>query len=488
MVPDVLHFKGSVSYEGTLQRFTGDIKLKLTALNMNVDGKLVIGTRNGSAYFAIYLGVELPAGIPLWSTGLAIYGMEGLFALQMKPDKHDDEQWYAIGNDSYYHRPPAGITDLAEKWVDRSGSLGFGAGITIGTVSDNGYAFSGRMLLVLVFPGPILIIEGNADLLKERSQLRGEEPLFRAVAVLDSRAGNFLIGLDAQYRYDKTRGRLIDIHGNAEAFFSLNDASLWHLYLGEKEPREKRIRAELFNLFEADAYLMLDAHKLATGAWVGYEKHWNFWPLRVTLEAWIEGNTVLSWKPPHLYGDFWLHGKAELSVFGFGLGLSIDARVAADVFDPFTVLADLRVGINLPWPLPDFNVNIGMKWGPETTPPPLPLPLKEIAIEHSKVTTSWPLPRGKLLFPIYDEDNDGYRDQKPAPITDSFLPDNVPVVPIDCRPHITFGRHMNDDAMVAVNDQPGFGVADIQPGTGAWERIGDPSKDPPKARSKCATV
>ena len=60
-----------------------------------------------------------------------------------------------------------------------------------------GYAFSGKVLLAIVFPGPILLLEGKANLLKDRSELHGEEePNFRALAVLDNRAGSFLFGLD----------------------------------------------------------------------------------------------------------------------------------------------------------------------------------------------------------------------------------------------------------------------------------------------------
>jgi len=476
-VPDVLRFKGAVAYRelpGDVHRFDGAIKLELIALDLEIDATLVVGSAPGYTFFAIYLDAELPAGIPLWSTGVALYGMAGLFALNFEPDKHPDEEWYGIGaSDGWYHRPPPppGVTDLVHKWTNRSGSLALGGGVTIGTVYDNGFTFSGKVLLVIVFPGPILLIEGKADILKERAKL-DEEAIFRALAVLDGRAGTFLIGLDAQYKYGDG-GELIDIHGGVEAFFSFSDASAWHLYLGLKDPREKRIRAEILTLFEANSYFMLDAHQLAMGAWVGYDKRWSFGPLSVTVEAWIEGNALVSWKPVHLHGDLWLHGKAKLSVFGFGLGLSVDARFAADVFDPFHVKAEFSVGIDLPWPLPDFNVDITLEWGPTPNTPPLPLPLKEIAIEHFKVTTSWPLPRDggqPLLLPNYDR-GDGFL-QLPQPTLDpNAAPpsqEQLPVVPLDCRPHVTFGRAVHDDALVGINAQP------VVP---EWERIGDPAKN-----------
>jgi hypothetical protein len=288
-VPGVLRFKGEVSYRSELERFDGDITLDLIALNMQIDAQLVIGSEGtGPArytFFAIFLGLELPAGIPLGATGLALYGMAGLFALEMEPNKLPAESWFENddGSPGWYMRPEEGVSDLSSKWGPARGSLALGAGVTLGTIYDNGYTFSGKLLLVIVFPGPILLIEGRANLLKERARL-DEPAMFRALAVLDGREGTFLLNLVAEYKYG-SGGELIEIAGSVEAFFDFSDAGAWHLYLGEKEPRAKRIRAEIFQLFESNSYLMLDARQLAMGAWVGYDKTWRFGPLSVTVEA-----------------------------------------------------------------------------------------------------------------------------------------------------------------------------------------------------------
>lgn len=483
LIPDTLQLKGTVAYREltvgteTVHRFDGRIKLDLLSLNFSVDATLVVGTADGPqgryTFLAIYLDVELPAGIPLWSTGIALYGMSGLFAMNFEPDKHPDEEWYGLGpTEGWYHRGTVGVTDLAGKWVNRRGSLAFGAGVTLGTLSDNGFTFSGRMLMVIVFPGPIVLIEGRGNILKERSKLT-EEPLFRSLTVLDNRAGTMLFGLDAQYKYGGS-GELIEIHAGVEAFFSFSDPHAWHLYIGKKDPKEQRVRARIFELFEADSYFMLDDRQVAMGAWVGYDKTWKFGPLRVVVEAWLEGNAAVSRKPVHLSGDLWLHGKAQLSVWGFGLGLTVDARFQAEVFDPYHLLAEFSVGINLPWPLPDFDADITIEWGPDPQDPPLPLPLQEISVEHFKVTESWPLPRGgasPLLLPNFDVDGDGFR-SSPVPSVAvqeaQPAPAHTPVVPLDARPHITFGRSVHDAALVGVNALP------VMP---EFERIGDPAQN-----------
>ena len=465
-VPNALKFSGAVSYDSARQQFDGAIKLDLIALKMQVDAVAVFGIHEGQNYLAVYLAAQFPAGIPLFATGLGVYGMAGLFAINMEPNRQPNQPWYAIGTgEDWYHKSPVGVTDLTKKWTPRIGSMAFGAGVTLGTVADNGHTFSAQMLLAIVFPGPILLLQGSASLLKERATL-DTDATFRAIAVLDGRAGTLTVGLDAQYRFDNS-GALIDIRGAAEGFFNFNDPNAWRLNVGLKDPRERRLTARLFQLFEANAYLMLNAHELAMGAWIGFKQQWQFGPLSVALEAWIEGNARVSWKPAHFYGDLWLHGSVRLAVFGFGVGLTVDARIAADVFDPFHVVGQFSVAIDLPWPFPDFSVNIKLEWGPDPSPPPLPLPLKEVAIEHFKATTSWPLPRSgsePFLMPNYDFNGDGFF-ELPTGETIPSNPNHVPVVPLDCRPHLTFARNVHDDARVGVNPQ---GVVPAE------ERVGDP--------------
>ncbi|HEY9037485.1 MAG TPA: hypothetical protein VIN05_00885 [Roseovarius sp.] len=491
-IPEVLRFKGSVSYNelpGPQHRFDGDITLELLALDLRIDGKIVIGTdtdAGGQTYtfFALYIGVELPAGIPLWATGLGLYGVAGLIAINMAPNKgaapnplhpasRTDEEWYENfdGSDGWYKRPTRGVTDLRSKWDPEPGGFALGGGVTIGTLPDNGFTFNGSLLLVISFPGPVILLEGKANMLKQRSAL-SDDPLFRALVVLDFRAGEMLFGLDAKYKVGDG-GELIEIGGSAEAFFDFNDANRWHLYLGRKDPRERRLRAQILSLFESNSYFMIDPQMLQTGAWTGYDKRWSFGPLSVTIEAWIEGGVAVSWKPVYFHGEIWLHGKVELKVFGFGLGLHADARFSCDVFDPFHVKAELSVGINLPWPLPDFDVDITLEWGPTPDQPPLPMPLKEIAVEHFKSTASWPLPQGDLMLPVVADAEGFLTEPVPAANLGAPPPANAPVVPMDARPRITFGRTVHDDALVGTNAQPAWPGA-VPPG---YERIGDPEQN-----------
>jgi len=93
-----------------LERFDGELLLDITCVGLRIDGQIVIGTStavDGSSYtfFALFVGIELPAGIPLGATGLGLFGMAGLFAIQMAPNKgaapnvlhpqsRKDESWF----------------------------------------------------------------------------------------------------------------------------------------------------------------------------------------------------------------------------------------------------------------------------------------------------------------------------------------------------------------------------------------------------------
>ncbi|MBL8621289.1 MAG: hypothetical protein JNK64_08300 [Myxococcales bacterium] len=316
-LPEVLRFRGRVGYRelpGPVHRFDGGIALELLALDLRLDAQLVIGTGpNGSPFLGIHLAGDLPGGIPLWATGLSLYGLSGLFALNLTPDRAADEPWY----DGWYKRAPLGATELT-KWAWQDGARGFGAGLTVGTTVDNGFTLAARTSVILLFPGPIVLIEGRANLFHERARL-SDEPAFTALAVLDKQSDTFLVGLTARYQQGAD-GRLIDIGGRAEGFFRLSSGDDWHLYLGERTPPDRRIKAKALSLFEADAYLMIDPDGLALGASAGWDKQWKFGPLRVSLSASIAADAAVSWRPLHFHGEVGVHGAVGLRLRPDGVG------------------------------------------------------------------------------------------------------------------------------------------------------------------------
>ncbi|MCV2489977.1 hypothetical protein OF117_11460 [Geodermatophilus sp. YIM 151500] len=414
MVQDVLVLQAEIRYVAEQQRFEGAGTLQLVAVNLTVSVRVVIGKRADYTYLYVYLLVQLPAGIPLFSTSLGIYGFEGLYARNMVPDKESAERWYR----DWYRRPEIGAADQ-NKWADERGSQAFGAGVIIGTVADTGYSVAVKGLLVIVVPGPVLMLDVRANLLRKMSEIAAPQAqaLFGSLIVFDGRAGTLELGIEPHYLYPG-KGELVDVTGIAEAFYSFNDPRAWYLYLGRRE-REQRIRASVLKLFEANAYLMLDANSIELGSFIGFDARYDIGPVRLTLQAWIDGFAYVSWRPKQLKGKLSLQGAVGLSIFGIGLGLSVSAMVAVQSPQPFMVDAQLDVRLDLPWPLPDPGVTIPFHWE-DPGPPRVTAPLQAAGVEHLRTTASW-----------------------------SF--ETVPTVPLDGRISLAFERPVEDAVEAAPN-------------------------------------
>jgi hypothetical protein len=421
-IPEVLDLDGSVAFfsDGGKQWFQGGAKVVLHPLACSLDAQLLVGSTPEYTFFYIFLEVGLPVGIPLAQTGLAIYGMGGLFGYNVKPGRRQGEPWY----EGWYKRPPEGPTGAA-KWTDERNRMAFGATLTIGTLPDNGQSINARVLLILTIPGPMILIEGRANLVKDRKELLTSDPLFKALAVIDGEAGTFLLNVEPHFVYPDT-GDVIDVTGIAEAFFDFNHSDRWYLNVGVRDPREKRIRAQVIKLFQANAYLMLNQKRLALGAYIGYDARYAFGPVVVRLGFWIEADAEIIFRPLQFAASAGLHGRVELKAFGFGLALEVDAQAALKTATPFEFSALIRVKADLPWPLPDPQVEIPYEYK-EEAPPPVPVPLQTVEVVSRKVAESWSTdPTGN----------------------------NPLVVPVDGKPVINFAKSMHDNAGVAGNIQP----------------------------------
>lgn len=450
-IENTIKFDGRVYFidEPTNKGFKGGIKVTLPPLSgLMLDGQFMTGRVTDPPaynYAYIYLGVELPAGIPLGSTGASLYGLAGLVGYNATMDKRDTEAWYENddGSDGFYKRGTPGITTV-DKWTNGRDARAFGAGVTIGTTVDDGFTFTGKVLVVVLLPGPVIVIEGKANFLKERSSI-SEDAIFTLLAVLDPAAGTYLFNVGASYRLDAEKGSVITLSGTAEAFFNANDPSAWHFYIGKDTPESKRIQATIISLFQATSYFMVDKDGLILGGKAGYEKTWKFSVLKVVLQAYIEGRLEFSIKPIHAKAEVLLVGNVELSACGVGIGLSVSAYLMVQTPDPWHILGEFNVKLNLPWPLPDPEATVTLEWKEESEPP-IPLPLATIGIEHHKTTEKWELE----TYPEYDTDDDGYKDSSSISEPSNAC-SSSPYVPPDGKPVITFSKPVNDAYIIGSN-------------------------------------
>jgi hypothetical protein len=419
-VPNALTVNGRVEFidDGSRKGFKGGVKLAIIPASILVDAQFMIGKNSQVPAYAFaygFLAGEFP-GIPLGNSGLALFGLAGLVGYNVTPDKQPEESWF----EGWYLRNPVGVSDVT-KWRDERNAFALGAGATIGTAVDNGYAFHGQFLLALLIPGPVILLDGKSTFLTPR----GGDPQMVSLAVFDGRAGTLLFNVQARYCYP-SGGELLAVTASSEAFFDFGNPRTWHLYVGMDAPEEKRVRARVLSLWEANAFLMLDHDGVRMGAMYGYNGRWEYGPLKVVLEAWVAGQAAVGWSPPQMEGQLTLHGDVELRAFGFGAGLGLEVGIEVRAPHPYYVHGDLSVKLPLPWPLEDVEATIEFTWE-QDVPPPTPRPLEALGLEHLKATETWSM---------------------------GAAGDRGPVVPLDAHPVLSFQRRMSDHTGLASNALP----------------------------------
>lgn len=447
-VPDAVEFEGLIRFFKTDQvvGFAGDMALRVPAAGFAAEAGLLVGMNieppplGPYPFLYVYFGVDLPAGIPLGQSGLALKGAQGMFGLNVVPAKEPEQNWYY----DWYKRGPIVGAHPTNKWKPGRDALALGVGVTITTA--DGYVKGTRGLLVLSIPGPVLIIEGRA-LILNGLQPNAEPPL-RALAVFDGIAGTAQFNIEAEATLIED---MLEAYGGLEAFFDFKDLTNWHLYLGQEEPRDRRIRASVLKfgdafLFKADAYLMMDMVGAGTlrsrmGVFIGFSPRIpDIGPLEIDFDATLEGDGVVTAQPDHFSGNIGMSANIGLSVFGFGVQLAASADVLTEGPKPFKIDANVHVEVELPWPLDPVEADLEFVWQ-SLTVLPIESPLSGITV-NSRF-----LPGGGGFSPAAREEK--YLIHDPAltalPSQWERLAKASQPVPVDSQPIIAFHHEMNHE-------------------------------------------
>jgi hypothetical protein len=434
-VPGAFSFSGQVAFfkpENGASGFRGSIKLDLETVGLNIDSSMMVGrTDDGTSFFFLFLDLELPAGAPLFSTGAAIYGFAGLLATNLRPSRSEGEDWYY----GYYLRPTVGVTD-SSKWSIQRDAFAIGLGTTVGSLPDLGFSFSAKALLVLVLPGPQLLLQGKGKFIniKPKQKEPSSEGDFKALLVLDVPAKLFQANLDAEVKIPL----LIEIAGGVNVAFSWASnppPDLWHVYLGEKKPEERRIHAKLYSLLEGDAWLMVNRPgtlselpdrkgEFEIGGSLGIDLDFDFTIAKAWLKASITGEAAISENPQQFTGSLALKGSAGVSSLGLSCIADLHAAAEAKAPTPWYLAIDIEVGIKIDllvfkW---EFHTKLPLEFGDKNKPLPEPVSnYTSISADHLKADEAYPL--------------DG-------PLASA--PNVRPIVPPDVRPIVLFSRPVQD--------------------------------------------
>ena len=429
-IPNAVEFEGFIRFIKEAQKigFAGDVILRVPASGFSAEAGLMVGMNFEDPpypFLYVYFGLELPKGIPLGQSGLALKGALGLFGLNVSPDKTPEQNWYY----DWYKRGPMVGAHPTNKWRDERMAIALGGGITITTT--DGYIKGVKGLFVLAIPGPIIVLEGRSLIL---DGLGPSEPPLRALAIFDGREKvvQFNIEAEAELVAD-----LLHAYGMLEAFFDFNDLTNWHLYMGQDEPDDRRIRASVLKLrgqylFDANAYLMIDMVGSTTvrarmGVHVGFEPQIPpLGPVKLELEAVLEGQGEVTILPEQFSGDVALSGNVKLAAFGFGFQLAANADMLTEGPEPFSIDATLTVLADLPFPLDDVEATVSFHW--ETPPQP-----------------EWVPPLSNVVMDSEYAPGGGELETYDFAVGDRRIEaDASPVVPMDAMPTLLFGHDMYD--------------------------------------------
>ena len=483
VVRDGFSFEGTVSMQRTKGQtsFAGSIVPTLDSLDATINGQVRIGVKTTEAegtfpYAALYLDAATETGTPIFGTGLSLYGLAGLLAFNYGPNRKPDQPWYSIEGGDWFHAPPeVGVTSL-DKWEAKKGALGLGAGVTIG-ISGKPKPFNGKFLLLLTLPGPVLLLEGRANLMKDLTALAKHEPMFHALATLDCNVGTLQFGLDAKWRY-RDKGELVDLSGGAEAFFDFSDPGAWFLKVGKETPESARVKATLVSYFQANSFLLLDASHARFGGKTGFSVGGKYGPIQLQASLWYETITDISWSPPHLQAQVSLQGNAVAKAFGYGLSLNLAAQASVDAWRPFLVQGTASIAAEVPF-YGTAKASVALKWtapkggskpaaGKPLPGPQIALPLTGATLCHPLAAETWPMPVGQWLLPGGLADGNGMLLSTAAVQggDDGKGPaDGGPIVPLDAWIDLQFAQSVDDKIGVAMLS------AEQLPAT----EIGDPS-------------
>jgi len=362
-IPETVEFEGIIKFIKEAQKvgFAGDAELRVPSTGLMLEAGILVGMNfEDPAYPFLFLsfGIVLPAGIPLAQSGLALKGAQGLLGFNVKPDIPAGANPYY----DWYKKVPEGA-HKATKWTDERSSFAFGAGITITTA--DGVLMGLKGLLVLVVPGPVIMIEGKA--LVFSGVFPGDGPL-KGLAYIDGNNKTIQVNIEASMELMEG---MVDVNANIEAFFDFNDPSKWHLFLGnydkESNPAiDRRIHANILKipsmgwLFQGQFYLMFDMEqestfRVRTGIYIALPTlDFNLSVASLKFKAILDGTGLLTVNPFEFAGDIGLEANLDIKAFGFN-AIGAEASANVNVVGALPLIVDANVHVHVDLPVPDLD-------------------------------------------------------------------------------------------------------------------------------------
>src|SRR5262249_49407607 len=240
---------------------------------------------------------------------------------------------------------------------------------------------------------------------------------------------------------------LIEVGGGVSVAFTWSakpSPDLWHIYLGEKSPVERRIHAKLLKLLKGETWLMINRPgaiaaglkdrkgDFEIGGSLGIEFQFDHSIAKAWLRASISGQAAISQNPQQFEGEVALKGCAGVSVLCLSIVADLLAEVLAKSPTPWYLGLNIEFGIKIDlllikW---EFRGRLPLEFG--TKDYPLPEPVSghaTLSADHNKA-------------------------DEPRPL-------NGAVAPPDVRPLVVFTRPVQDRARFGAPGRDEFEPEDL---------------------------
>ncbi|HEX6888661.1 MAG TPA: hypothetical protein VF143_11195 [Candidatus Nanopelagicales bacterium] len=335
--------------DGVTKTIGGQIDLTIRPVSVRIAAaveiaNIVDGARTATGVY-VGLNVVLPAGIPLGSTGIGIFGFRGIFGMHYRRTElsHPSTSvpalaWlkHAEGQPHLLKAPGSGPV----LWEPRIDNWAFGIGILIGTM-EGGVILNLDGTFLLELPGPRVLIMMNARIISPPPSV-GELGMKAGIlAVIEITPDHFLIGILVQWEIED----LVKIVIPIEAVFPFGtEAHRWHIYLGARRDYGASVEVDVLGIVKGTGYLMFRgdgvnafaAHGatlpalqgFAIGLGVGASFVWGDKSSGLYLSVGGGMDAVLGFSPFTLAGNIWVAGELRLWIVSVGADANLEVVVA----------------------------------------------------------------------------------------------------------------------------------------------------------------
>ena len=403
-IPGVLRGTGRLVL-GDGGAFKAAIELDLVSVGAKAMGALAFDP--AFDFLSISLGLILPVGIPLGSTGLGIFGFIGLFVsngARALPSGFDNDP---VGREIAWFRN----TPFEDKFAPQRGQWAIGLGMIVGTLPDQAFTFNATGMFVVAFPDPAVIFGIDAKLIQQpavqpTTQGAPENPSLNILGLIAVDDEAVMVGVRGRYEIPKVLKLLLPIDGYFPYPSTPKDA---YVRIGsdgvvsEGRPGDPVTITLLPDTLDVKAfsYLMVEEKKLhklgndnrfnfdgfSIGFGAGFEIRWSAGPIKLIASAKLL--VGFGTDPFLLKGGIFVKGELDLVV------VSVSARgdVIATVWEDG---GDVRVNLkgefcgSVSFFFFDVEGCVGVEIGDPLTPsaPPPPPPIGKVSLTDRRGFTT----------------------------------------------------------------------------------------------------